>query len=442
MDNKLLYEGRQVFRFTFRQGILTKGFKSGMVIVMVLLAAAGIISNIAMAFSQKNGSGVSPVQRVYIINESGLDAFATDWFLSQFQEKYPKLSFAEASGTEADVAGAMQDGAKDLIVKVAKEGQGYTVKAVVPYQSSISEGEAEEFCQDFSILVEQGKLLSTDISAEDLAMAMGEVSVNQIQAGEEDETIGEIIAKMAIPLLTVMVIYFMILVYGQSMGSVVSIEKSSKLVEYLLTLANPFSIIFGKITAMASIAVLQVFIWLGTLAGSFFLGDYIAREWVYSGYHNIVLQTLDLLRSEEAGAAFQTGAVILALFTLCLSFLFYCMLAGMVASFISKAEELAQVMGSYQVVVILAFFGAYMIPMQGKEWMITAVRIIPFTSAYVLPGDILVGNVPLGQGMLYVGILLLSIVVLVYLTGKVYKNQLFHSGQGNLLQRMLKKKAG
>jgi len=66
-------------------------------------------------------------------------------------------------------------------------------------------------------------------------------------------------------------------------------------------------------------------------------------------------------------------------------------------------------------------------------------NVVPFVSAYSLPGDILVGNVDLHMGIVYSLILTASLVVLVYATGKVYKSQLFNKGKSGKFQTIINK---
>ena len=114
------------------------------------------------------------------------------------------------------------------------------------------------------------------------------------------------------------------------------------------------------------------------------------------------------------------------------------MLAGLIASFASKAEELGQVMGIYQLVMMGGFFCSYLLPLQEKEWINTILRIVPLTSAYILPGDILVGNIPVLEGLLFVVILVAFTAVVVVFTGRIYRDQLFYKGK-SLRERLHRK---
>lgn len=434
----------QVFKFTFKQGTSSKNFKGLTIGVAILLMVAGVIINFVMAYSQKNDLDTSPIENVYLINNTDLEKISADVFLSQYSEVYENIVFVERDESVSQVVQSIKGEddkqlTKDVILEIVQDESAYTVKVLIPNNSEISEGEAEELGEDFTLVVQQGKMMSLDIPIENQVMALSKVEINQIDAGEEEESIGETLTKIYVPMLLVLVIFFITFVYGQSMGTVVSIEKSSKLVEYILTVTNSYCLILGKIMATASIAILQLLLWIGMLAAGFYLGNIMASEIVYSNYSNEVFEIMELIRGQEGSTAFTVGATVLTVITICISILFYCMLAGMVASFISKAEELQNVMNVYQIIMVLGYMGGYMAPLMEDERLNTIMRVIPFTSAFMLPGDIMVGNVTVTQGLIYTVILFVFLVALIYMTGKIYKSQLFNNGKEINVQALLKK---
>jgi ABC-2 type transport system permease protein len=66
-------------------------------------------------------------------------------------------------------------------------------------------------------------------------------------------------------IVMVMIIYFMVLVYGQQNLTVVIEEKSSRMVEVLLASLRPEQLMFGKVMGIGLAALTQVAVW--TLAG-------------------------------------------------------------------------------------------------------------------------------------------------------------------------------
>ena len=441
-SENLLAGWREVYAFTWKQGVCGKGFRTSTVIVALLCLIAGLVINFGMAFSQrKDAEIITSVETVYVIDESDLAVLYLDGFLETYKKSYPLLRFETAEdslkaltdtlgarGMEAQEAGDALPG--DVILHVSRSEEGYLLQLIIPYGCAVNKKEGERLAEDLLMAMEQSKLLSSGIDAEDLAIAMGGIVTSEIDAGEEEQTLGEELVSMFLPMICIFVLYLMNLAYGQSVGNVVSIEKSSRLMELLLTLTRPYGLIFGKIFAYVSIAILQMCLWLVCLVGSFFAGDFLAKQLVYSDYSNLLLEIFALLGGKEGSTAFSPGAMALALFTVCLAFLFYCCLAGVAASFASKAEELAQVMSYYQLVMMAGFMCAYLLPLQEKEWINTILRIVPFTGAYLLPGDILAGNVAVWPGILYVAILAAAAFALVLLAGKMYRNQLFYKGSG------------
>ncbi|MBQ7918507.1 MAG: ABC transporter permease [Lachnospiraceae bacterium] len=420
---------QDVFAFTWKQAVNGKGFKGATVGIALLFLVAGLAISTIMAFVQKKSdSEVSPIGVVSVTDESGLAVLYLDGFKEANGDKYPHISFEKNAEEYA------------LELKITKAEEGYLLSAILPNESEISESDAEDFLDDFMICMEQSKLLSSGIPAEKLALAMSGVSYDMYEAGEEEKSIGEQLVSQLLPMIVIFAMYMMTLIYGQSIGNIVSVEKSSKLMEMVLTMTQPYALLFGKIASTVVLALLQLGLWIVCFVGGFFGGDIIAKTVIYPDYTNYILQVFELLSLQDGSTAFSVGAVVLCILCMCIGLLFYCVLSGTIASFASKAEELAQCMAYYQLAVIAGFFGAYILPLQDIEWANTLLRIVPVSSAYLLPGDILVGNVNVGLGIVYMLVLFAFTIALVLLAGKVYKNQLFHKGT-NIFERFKKKKA-
>lgn len=438
--NKGMFSGwRDVFSFTLRQAT-GKKFRSITIVLALVMLAAGVAVSTIMAFVQKKEDGkLSPIGQVYVVDNSELEVLYLESFQERYGETFPDISFVEAKHPAEELAVTLgEQEPESVILEIGRTAQGYLLTVVLPYGSEIDKEDAEDLCEAFASVMEQSKLLSSGIPMEKLVLAMSGVQSSQLDAGEEERSIGEQLVAMLAPMLIIFFMYFMTLMYGMSVGNTVSVEKCSKLMEMMLTLTRPYGLIFGKVLAITVTAIGQILLWIGCLVGGFFLGHGIAGAVIYPDYHNLLLEIFVLLKGQVGSTAFTPGAMILAVFTLCLSFLFYCMLAGLIASFASKAEELGQVMSFYQLSMIAGFFGSYMLPLQEKEWLNTILRIVPLTSAYMLPGDILVGNVTVPEGLLFVAVLMAFTAVLVVLTGRVYRNQLFYRGK-SLKERLHRK---
>lgn len=438
--NKGMFSGwRDVFLFTLRQAT-GKKFRSVTIGLALVMLAAGVAVSTIMAFVQKKEDGkLSPIGQVYVADNSELDVLYLEGFGERYGETFPDISFVETQQPVEELAVTLgEQEPESVILEIGRSAEGYLLTVVLPYGSEIDKEDAEELCEAFASVMEQSKLLSSGIPMEKLVLAMSGVQSSQLDAGEEERSIGEQMVAMLAPMLIIFFMYFMTLMYGMSVGNAVSVEKCSKLMEMMLTLTRPYGLIFGKVLAITVTAISQILLWIGCLVGGFFRGHGIAGAVIHPDYHNVLLEIFILLKGQVGSTAFTPGAMTLAVFTLCLAFLFYCMLAGLIASFASKAEELGQVMSFYQLAMIAGFFGSYMLPLQEKDWINTILRIVPLTSAYMLPGDILVGNVTMPEGLLFVAVLMVFTAALVVLTGRIYRNQLFYRGK-SLKERLHRK---
>ncbi len=439
--NKKIFSGfRQVYGFTFKQATNNAKFKNTTIGLTLLFLLIGMAISLIMAFVQKKESTkISDIEQVYVIDESGLEVLYFDSFFEEQGTAFPKVTFVESEETVETLATKLGKQAPyDVILKITKQDTGYLLTTVLPYGSLVSEGDGEDLLDALQLCMEQSKLLSSGIPTEKLVLAMSGISTTQLDAGEEERSLGEELVTMLLPVLPIFLLYVMTLLYGMSIGNIVSVEKTSKLMEMLLTLTKPYGLIAGKIAAMTVVAIVQMLLWIAGLVGGFFLGHILAEQVIYPDYNNVLIEVFVLLKNQEGSTAFSLGSMVLGIIALCLGFLFYCVLAGLVASFATKTEELAQVMSYYQLAVIAGFLGSYVLPMQEIDWVNGILYLIPVTSAFMLPGDILVGKVLIWQGALYVLLLFIFTLVLVVVTGKIYKNQLFYKGK-SLLERIQEK---
>lgn len=432
--NKSLFHGwRDIFSFTFKQGVSTGKFKSVTLGVAVALLAVGMAISVIMAIvQQKDKEEISPLETVYVIDDSNLQVLYLDGFAETNGEKYPNVKFQMTENTVEELSQKMtqETGSKEAVLHISETEKGYMMSLYMPQGSVLSKDDGEEFLDKVTMVLEQSKLYSTDIPMEKLVLVMSPVLTTMLDAGEDEKSLGEEMVSMLLPMLFVLLLFMMTYLYGQSIGNIVSVEKVSKLMEMMLTMTRPYGLILGKIFAMACIGVMQMTIWIAGLVGGFFAGHVIAKEMIYSEYSNVLLEVFELLKNQDGSTAFSVPALAASFFTICIGFLFYCVLAGMIASFADKAENLASVMAYHQICVMIGYFAGLMLPMSENEALSTVARFIPITSVFMLPGDLVAGNITVTESILSIAILLITTIVLILFTGKVYKNQLFYKGAG------------
>ena len=438
---KSLFAGWQdVFSFTFARQTENKYKKVTLFLAILFFIGAAAISTI-MAFVQKKEDEVIEIEKVYIYDESGLDTIYLDGFLENYKKQFPRLSIETSEKSREELAKELAGTeSKDVLLHLEKTEEGYKMTVILPDGGTIKKGDAEKLNDALGMMMEQSKLLSSQIPMEKLVYAMSGVNANLHIAGEDDKSVGEEVMQMMLPMLIIFLMFFFSFVYGTSVGNVVSIEKTSKLMEMILTHIRPNALIAGKVLAITLSAVVQFFIWLASFVVGFIVGHIVAKEVIYPEYNNVVIEVINVLKANDGSSAFSVGSIVLGIACMLIGFFFFCMVAALVSCFATKAEELGQVMGFFMILNMAAFYAAYMIPVMAENDLANRImRIVPFTSAYLTPGDILVGNIGLLEGALETALLLVFTIIVSIIAGKIYKSLVLNKGK-TLLTVLFSKK--
>src|SRR5690606_36525384 len=77
--------------------------------------------------------------------------------------------------------------------------------------------------------------------------------------------------KTALGVFLAVIIYFFILFYGMQVMRGVIEEKSSRVIELLITAVKPFQLMMGKILVIAIVSLIQFSIWLIVISMGFFI---------------------------------------------------------------------------------------------------------------------------------------------------------------------------
>ena len=432
----------KILKFTLKQGIKSSKFITSTVIVGIVILIATTVSNILISGFFDDDSETSELKAVYIANETNLN-LDTEGFISNHKDTYPSLTINEISGKSAEEAASDSElfgDSKDysIILGIKEDDESCNMYIYIPADSIISESDAKDFAKDFSEDIKKAKIISAGATLENLDMAVSDIRITSVTASEFEETESYTIVTYLAPLAVMMILYLLVIIYGQSIGNTVSMEKTSKLMEYILTLSDPAGIIFGKVTAIFCEAVIQLATWGLCVVCGFVISGIFGGNLIENNKKNIIFLFMESL---PEGAISSNFAVLLTLSVIALlaAFLFYCFVSALFASFAATAEELTQTNTMSVMTMLVGFMGAFYIPLvtdYSKLGMIL-IHIIPFTSAFTLPGNILSGKISLVEYILYMALLITFTVLLAMLTGRVYKNRLFKKGTKGIFAEIL-----
>lgn len=123
--------------------------------------------------------------------------------------------------------------------------------------------------------VEDLKLQKSDISKEFLESLKSNLTINSINISESVERASSAGIATVIGYMTSLLIYFFILFYGIQVLRGVIEEKTSRIVEVIISSVKPFQLMAGKILGIGAVGLTQFLIWvflgfgISGIAGSF-----------------------------------------------------------------------------------------------------------------------------------------------------------------------------
>lgn len=420
-----------VYGFTFRQATKGKGFKVVTALVAILIIGIIIIANIITAKPEdENKPEISPVKTVFILDNSGLAPTDFKNLNPEFStEQFQSITFSQVTAQTRDevIKAAAADSDASIAVIISSTNKGYEMETAIPSGSIISRGQAQAVLNRMSAAFETSKLMQSGLTEDQLQAALMPSVTSYADIGENTST-AVFLIKMIAPMIFSFILYFMLLLHGQTVSKSVSNEKTSKLMETLLTSVHPYALISGKILAVTTMAMLQFVIWIAAVIAGLYGGNMIAQS-IYPDFQNSVIAIIDFLRDNIGASAMSPAAVILCIIFFSTGFLFFCVMAGLAGCMVSKPEDVASTQSLFIFPVVISWVISYVAPLSGNHQLMNIIRFIPFTAPFSVPVDLITGTVSPLMGVLQLAVLILFTFLFILLSGRIYKGLILYSGQ-------------
>ena len=242
-------------------------------------------------------------------------------------------------------------------------------------------------------------LAGAGLSPEELAALQEELRSTALDPGDPNADDNGRVAVVMLLLL-----YGQLFGYGIWVASGVIEEKSSRVVEILLSTIRPRQLLAGKIFGIGALGLLQ-----------------LAAIGVVAATLASVTGVLEI-----PGHAFATIGVALLWFVF--GFGFYASLFAVAGALVSRMEELQNAIVPINLTILGSFFISIAAIDDPDAGLAKVASLVPFSSALAMPVRIAVGSAPPWQAALSLAILAGSIAVLVPFAGRLYSGAVLRLG--------------
>lgn len=408
----------------------------------IFLAAIMILPSVIMFMAEDKGKQVAVVDGSGIVMPYMVDSEAVD--------------YVDYSGEQPDSIKAVFKGmGLDALVVVSPLDQETRSVSVSAYSlKPMSVDMKEAIRANVNRAVEDYRLESYDIDGlkqilEDVQADIPVATYTLEDDGEARITSSEV--YMFVSLIFSIIIYMFIAMFsGMVMQSVIE-EKSSRVVEVLVSSVKATELMFGKIIGVACVALTQFFLWVvltGVLvagAGAVIGFDSIAESAAVQtdpmtqmaeglGVDQEIMEQSGMTvqmempsGDSELAAVLQTlkdidYPMLLISFVIyfILGYLLYASLFAAIGSAVENEADTQQLQLPVTIPLILAFFIAFYAFKAPDSQVVFWGSMIPFTSPIVMLARIPFG-VPVWELVLSVVLLLLTFAGIAYISAKIYK---------------------
>ena len=224
------------------------------------------------------------------------------------------------------------------------------------------------------------------------------------------------------------VILMMITIMGVStLSAGVVEEKASRVVEILLTTVRPRTLLLGKILGIGSAMLVTFIIYLAGIFGGLWISGLLEGA-------DVVLKAL--------GALGVWGYIPMVLMWISLGYFTVAAITGGLSATVSRQEDLGAVQTPIIFMQLIPMYTAmYLVPFLPEATITKVLSYIPAFSPYLMPMRAAIGDVPLWEQGLAVGLSLIAIPLLGALAGKIYERSILHVGERVKLTKVFSKSA-
>ncbi len=384
-----------VIKFTINDMVKRKSFVISTIIILLMIVLGLNIPNIINMFSEEDESSYKLLivdnDNVFEGNLSLLQNMNYDVEVKNytFEELKDKINNDEISES----------------LYIEKEDNDIKVKYLIKNVDFVSEV-PEDLIDALSKLYTNIQINKLNISEEEKLAIFPVFDVSLEETGEESVN-GNIFVMMMMSIILFYAIYFC----AYQVSSSITTEKTSKIMETLVTSTSPSVIVLGKTIGIGIVGIFQMALILITA--------YITAKF---SIDPVILESI----FDMSNITLSLGLIILLYFIL--GYLIFSLLYALTGSTISKPEDIQSANSPVVILCMVSFYLSYFTMMNPASSLNTFASIFPFSSPFCMPFRVMMGLSGVSDIIISVVVLIISILIIARITIKIYSNAILNYG--------------
>ena len=384
-----------VTKFTMKDMLQRKSFIITTIIFLIMIVIGFNIPNFMKMLNKD-----SDVNKIEIIDSGNvfegtlesLKKLDTGYEIQILNEDYEKIK-EKIKNEEIDSA-----------IIVEKQDENIKIRYIVKSATMMS-GVPENIISTLNTLYTNIQINKLGLTEEQLKSITPNFEFALEQTDEEAS--GNVYAMMLLSLVLFYAIYFC----AYQVSSSITTEKTSKIIETLVTSTSPKTIVLGKTLGIGIVGLLQMILLVGTALIS-------AKIFLEPGILDSIIDVSKITP--------YLGIITIIYFIF--GYFEYALLYALTGSTVSKPEDIQSANGPVAILAVIGFYLSYFTMMNPASELNIFASIFPISSPFCMPFRIMMGLAKPTDVIISIVILLITGIIIAKIAIKIYSNAILNYG--------------
>ena len=402
-----------VASYTIKDMLKKRTFITSNLVIFLIIIVGFNVPNILNMFNENDTSGDSSLPKTLIVDqenifEGSLETLNTMNLGTQFEITNDEISIDE-------VKNKIINGDVDDAIIINESDNKVNVEYIVENMAMMNNEVPETVTNMLTSVYTNLQISKLGLTQEQLASITPNFNF-ELQQAEEQEVKGNILVIMLLSLVLFYAIYFC----AYQVSNSITTEKTSKIMETLVTSTSPRTIVLGKTIGIGIVGLLQV---IAIVAVALICAYACLPEGMLSS-------VLDLSQITPT-----LGILTVVYFIL--GYATYALLYALTGSTVSKPEDVQSANGPVAIIAVIGFYLAYFTMMNPTSDLNVFASIFPFSAPFCMPFRVMMGIATPAQIAISIIVLLLTIIIVASISIKIYSNAILNYGSRVSLKDMI-----
>ncbi len=390
-----------VASFTFKDLVKRKSFIISNVIILLIIVIGFNVPNIIKNIS--NGDESFGKDKITIVDNDNIYEESLE-ALTQIETGYD-IQIANEKMDIDTIKEKIKNGDIDEAIYISTKENTIDIKYIIESQA-LGTTTPDDLITILQQTYQNMQISKLGLSQEELQKINIPFNVELTQA-DESKAGDNILPMMLLSIVLFYAIYF----FAYQVSSSITTEKTSKIIETLVTSTSPKTIVLGKTIGIGLVGVLQTIV-------TVIVAIISARTFLDAEMIDTIINSINLT---------PMLAIITVVYYI-LGYSLFALLYALTGSTVAKPEDVQSANGPVAILAVIGFYLSYFTMMNPASNLNKIAAIVPISSPFCMPFRVMMGLATNSEIAISLIVLVITILLIAKISIKIYSSAILNYG--------------